>query len=199
MRRLLENVTRMYDRLRENCRRDKSDAAASEAAVAEIALMIAALDGVVLPEEYAAYRWISSRCAELSGAEDRGLREETAGKAGGLLLMAQVGAYTEAERLSAFGKIVREALPNGFDGRSRTDVRRSFVLWLAMAVSDGVFSGIERPALESLGESLDVANAIESGFFETAERLLRTMADPKDRSDAEAALDELVIFGSQAH
>jgi len=193
---LLERVTSGFVRTRSDGKELRNGTGEMDVAVAEIALMIAAIDGVVLPEEFEAYRWITNRCAGLSDGERQKRLDDAVCKAGRLLLMAQVGAYSEADRLSVFGEMVQEALPNGFADCTKTDIRRSFVLWLAMAVSDGEYSGIERLAIGRLYEHLAPSDKFEPGFFETVERLLRNLADPEMRSEAERDLDRLVIFSA---
>ena len=190
----LEKVTAGFVRTRTETAKIPSDADRLDIAVAEIALMIAALDGCVRSEEFAAYQRIANRCQGLSDAERRRLLDDAVARAGRLLMMAQVEAYSEAERLAVFGELVRGILPNGFAGCSPTDVRRSFALWLSAAVADGEVSGIERQAVAFLRKRLAADTAFASGFFEAAERQLRNLEDPLLRAEAERALDQLVIW-----
>lgn len=190
----LEKVTAGFVRTLTETAKVPSVADRLDVAVAEIALAIAALDGTVLPEEFAAYRWIVGRCPGFSEDGKRSHLDDAVARAGRLLMMAQVGAYSEAERLAAFGDLVNEAMPEGFTDRTRTDVRRAFVLWLSMALSDGGYSGIERQAVELLRKCLAADTVFAPGFFEAAERHLRDLADPLLRSEAERALDQLVIW-----
>ena len=190
----LEKVTAGFVRTRTETAKVPSAADRLDVAVAEIALMIAALDGCVRSEEFAAYQRIANRCQGLSDAERRRLLDDAVARAGRLLMMAQTGVYSESERLAVFGELVHGVLPNGFAGCSPIDVRRSFALWLSAAVADGEVSGIERQAVELLRKRLAADTVFAPGFLEAAERHLRDLADPLLCSEAERALDQLVIW-----
>jgi len=194
LKRMLEDVAASFVRLRSCKDGSGSRTGAFDAAVAEVSLMIAALDGTLLPEEFAAYRWTVGRCSGFSEEERQTRLDAAVCKAGRLLMMAQVGAYSEAERLSVFDEIIDETMPSDFWCGSQADVRRSFVLWLSMAFSDGQYSGIERQAIGLLHSRLDPCVALDAGFFETAERLLADMGESERRADAEKQLDQLVVF-----
>lgn len=190
----LEKVTAGFVRTRTETAKALSVDDARDVAVAEVALMIAALDGCIETEEFAAYQRIANRCRGLSDAERRRFMDEAVAWAGRLLMMAQTGVYSDGERLSVFGELVRSVLPNGFIGCSPTDVRRSFVLWMTAAMADGEIAGIEHQAIMILRQMLADAVRLDAEFFETAERLLKKLADPLQRSEAEHELDHLVVW-----
>lgn len=124
--------------------------AALDRGVLTVALLLAALDGTVLPEEYAAFESLAKKCRGATAKNVRALLDKVLHDAGYLMAMAQVGVYSVKERLAVFVKLAEEALPGGFADGSLADVRRAFALWTTMGVSDGTFSGVERAALEGL-------------------------------------------------
>jgi len=118
--------------------------------ILEVALMVAALDGTILPEEYASFERLARTCRGNTEKNVRACLDRALRAGGYLMAMAQVGAYTPEERVAAFVEAAADALPGGFDEGTPADVRRAFALWVAMGVSDGEFSEIERKAVEEL-------------------------------------------------
>jgi len=130
----------------------KKDAelAALDRGVLEVALMIAALDGEILPSEYAAFEELAKTCRGYTAKAARACLDSALKSAGYLIAISQVGCYDEKARLAAFVEMATAAMPKGFACGSMADLRRAFALWVAMGVSDGGFSDLERKAVEAL-------------------------------------------------
>ena len=150
---VIENVTKVLADIVTGGKRKDPKLAALDRGVLEVALMIAALDGSVMPAEYAAFVDLGAKCRGCSAKVCRELLDRALRKAGYLIALAQVGTYSEADRLAAFLKMAVEALPFGFEQGTAADVRRAFALWVSMGVSDGSFSPIERMAVEALRDN----------------------------------------------
>jgi len=198
---MLENVAKTLAGVQVGGKKGDSDLAALDRGILEIALMIAALDGTILPGEYAAFESLAKKCRGYSAKDARARLESTLAKAGCLMAMAQVGTCSESTRLATFVRMAGEALPKGFVCGSMADLRRAFALWVAMGVSDGAFSGVERKAVRALERSFALARAaktkkfvafFEPGFLAQAEKLVCDMAVPAKRAKAAAALESLV-------
>jgi len=198
---MLENVAKTLAGVQVGGVKGDAGLAALDRGILEIALMIAALDGTILPSEYAAFESLARKCRGYSAKDARARLESTLAKAGCLMAMAQVGSCSESARLATFVRMAGEVLPKGFVRGSMADLRRAFALWVAMGVSDGAFSGFERKAVRALERSFALVRAaktkkfvpfFEPGFLARAEKLACDMAVPAKRAAAAAALETLV-------
>jgi len=116
--------------------------------VLQVSLMIAALDGVILPDEYDAFDRLARKCRGYSEAAAAEAFDAALHAAGYLLL--QSGRVDKKRLLELFPDEAEAALPSGFAYSSPVDVRRAFVMWTAMGMSDGEFSGVEREGILGL-------------------------------------------------
>jgi len=199
---ILEHVAGTLGSLRTGGRRSDPELAALDRGVLTVTLLIAGLDGTILPEEYRAFESLAQSCRGGSRKNVRALLDGALGDAGRLVAMAQVGVYTERERLDVFAKAAAAALPTGFDRGTLADLRRAFALWVAMGVSDGRFSDVERKGVEALvrmfaevetpDRTKRRVSLLEEDFFENAERIVRNLATPSRREQATADLETLV-------
>ena len=115
--------------------------------VLTVAMMVAALDGVIEPDELKAFSKLADQCRV--GAGERAARYEAAlHSAGYMLLVSRSGASKKAI-VQAFVAEAEKVLPQGFAGGSGEDIRRALVIWITMGLSDGRFSGIERTCVEA--------------------------------------------------
>jgi len=121
-----------------------------DSGILEVAFMISALDGAVLPAEVAAFDRLAQDCRGYDPSKRKSLLDSAARKAGYLMALEAMGLFTPEERVAAFVSEALKALPAGFASGDLVDVRRAFVMWVGMGVSDGYFSGIERAAIEAL-------------------------------------------------
>jgi len=179
----------------------KKGAAELDRGVMEVALMVAGLDGTILPTEYAAFEMLVKRSRGVAAQTAKDLLNSAVGKAGTLMAMAQIGSFSENERLAAFVKMAKDSLPKNFAKGSLVDIRRAFALWVAMGVSDGSFSSIERKAIVRLALRFSVARSLkakkqvtllEKDFFEKAERIVRDLTIATKREATEQALADFI-------
>jgi len=173
--------------------------------VLTVGLLVAALDGTILPDEYAAFRTLARKCRGGTAKNVRALLDAALPAAGQLMAMAQVGVYSEKERLAAFLSAAAKALPSGFAIGSMADLRRAFALWVTVGVADGEFTAAEKAALTALEWHYAVARAqkatkgdagsfrlLEPDFLKKAEKIARDLAVPSKRAKAELLLEELI-------
>jgi len=146
---LLPNVTKMLSTIRLVGRRDPK-LSRLDFGILEVALMVAALDGEILDSEYESFVSLAKKCRGYTAANAKKCLDAALRKGGYLMAIAKVGNYSDKERIDAFVDLAIEAMPRGFVGGELSDLRRAFVLWIAMGVSDGEFSNIERRAIDAL-------------------------------------------------
>ena len=146
--------------------------------VLTVAMMVAALDGVIEPTELKAFSKLADQCRV--GAGERAVRYGAAlHSAGYMLLVSRSGASKKAI-VQAFVAEAEKVLPRGFAGGSGEDIRRALVIWITMGLSDGRFSGIERACVEAF--CAQVAEIMKKRRNSRRERLWlglwpRSMAD----------------------
>ena len=126
---------------------DDSELGRVDFGVLTVAMMIAALDGVVQPDEFKAFSRLAEKC-RVSKGEKAARYSSALHSAGYMLLLARSGMSKRALSLVFLDEAER-VLPMGFAGGKAEDVRRALVLWVTMGLSDGEFSGVERAAVES--------------------------------------------------
>lgn len=115
--------------------------------VLTVAMMVAALDGVIEPAELKAFSKLADQCRVSAG--EKAVRYGAAlHSAGYMLLVSRSGASPKAI-VQAFVAEAAKVLPQGFAGGSGEDIRRALVIWITMGLSDGQFSGIERACVEA--------------------------------------------------
>lgn len=143
-------------------------------AVLQVALMVAALDGKVRKSETESFLALAAKCRGASAKSVKSAYEYALRAAGYITVLTQV--EDEEKVLGAFVDEVVKAMPEDFLMAHPEDVRRAFVIWTAMAMSDGEYSGIERKAIEALvsrfvviktkifQEKIDRAMAMSSAF-----------------------------------
>ena len=126
---------------------DDSELGRVDFGVLTVAMMIAALDGTIRPDEFKAFSRLAEKC-RVSRGEKAARYNAALHSAGYMLLLARSGMSKRALSL-VFLDEAEHVLPMGFAGGKAEDVRRALVLWVLMGLSDGEFSGVERAAVES--------------------------------------------------
>jgi len=202
---ILETVVKTFSRVKSGGKKREPKLAELDRGVLTVGLFVAALDGSILPEECAAFLALAENCRCGSAKSARTLLDAALPAAGRLMAMAQVGVYSEEERLVAFLSAAKKALPHGFAGGSMADLRRAFALWVTIGISDGLFSSVEKAAIHALIRRLAVMRAkktkqgeskafqlIEADFLQKAEKIVRDLASAAKCAKAEEALEELI-------
>ena len=126
---------------------DDSELGKVDFGVLTVAMMIAALDGTIQPDEFKAFSRLAEKC-RVSKGEKAARYNAALHSAGYMLLLARSGMSKRALSLVFLDEAER-VLPMGFAGGKAEDVRRALVLWVTMGLSDGEFSGVEREAIKS--------------------------------------------------
>jgi len=203
---VLDTAAKTFAKVKLGGRKDDRKLAELDRGVLTVGLLVAALDGTILPEEYAAFEALAQKCRGGSAKNVRTLLDAALPQAGQLMAMAQVGVYPEAERLAAFLMAAKKVLPRGFADGSMADVRRAFALWVTVGVADGEFSDLEQAVLTALEWHYSILRLkknrkknlafrlLERGFLAKAEKIARDLAAPAKRAKAEAALEELIAM-----
>ena len=127
----------------------KDRIAKTDLGVLKVAFMVAALDGEVTADEYAAFDALAKKCRGYTPkAAEEALND--AMRSAGYLLLLSKRVKKDADLVKAFVAEARAALPNGFAYLSLEDVRRAIVTWIMMGMSDGAYSVRERACIEAL-------------------------------------------------
>ena len=126
---------------------DDSELGRVDFGVLTVAMMVAALDGVIQPDEFKAFSRLAEKC-RVSKGEKAARYNAALHSAGYMLLLARSGMSKRALSL-VFLDEAEHVLPMGFAGGKAEDIRRALVLWVTMGLSDGEFSGVEREAIKS--------------------------------------------------
>lgn len=124
-----------------------------DSAVLRVAMMIAALDGDVSEAELATFEKLAAQC--------RGFNKESAAKvfdeglhaAGYLMLQAK--RLNQKKLVELFADEAIAMMPDDFVLGSGADIRRAFVMWTTMAMSDRDYSDVERKAIAEFRRRLD--------------------------------------------
>lgn len=121
-------------------------------AILEVALLVAGLDGRILPCETRAFWQLVQRCPAYTPecaqvSFERGMRG-----AGYLVAIGQPGVFTRAQRVEAFVSEALKTLRASGLGEAMKNPVKAFAIWTAMACVDKDFSDIEQMGLRALCE-----------------------------------------------
>ena len=141
-------VARILSGLKFNyLKEDDSELGRVDFGVLTVAMMVAALDGVIQPDELKAFSKLAEKC-RVSKGERPAHYNAALHSTGYMLLLARSGMPRRALSLVFLDEAER-VLPAGFAGGRAEDIRRALVLWVSMGLSDGEFSGVERASVEA--------------------------------------------------
>lgn len=156
--------------------------------VLDVAMMISAIDGEILPAEIAAYNRLLGECRGLTEADVPAASNEMLRKVGFLTSLKQSG-ISDRECIVSLVREAKSQLPRDFPSGS-SDLRRALVFWTTMAVSDGEYSPLERAAVRALAECFSAE--IDEALLSKIEDLTRKLADPSQQARARIELEALV-------
>lgn len=117
-------------------------------AVLKVAMMVSALDGEVQENEIVAFGNMAKKCRGYSPEAAEAALREGLHAAGYLTLQAK--RLKEKDFIEEFVNEAIAALPEDLVIGRADDVRRAFVTWLSMAMSDEDYSQVERKAIMAL-------------------------------------------------
>lgn len=135
----------------------------SEFAILEVAFLMTALDGHIDDSERAMFEKLSEQCKWIDVEKSKEVLEKI-GCATNRLLKAKKGK-TDAEFISVFMREVGRICDWKQFVRDSSNVRRAFIMWTAMAMSDNDFADIERMALAALAQKMNSYPVIEDDFL----------------------------------
>lgn len=136
----------------EYLKEDDSELGKVDFGVLTVAMMVSALDGVIQPSELKAFDSLAQQCRVSDG--ERAARYESAlHSAGYMMLISRSGASKRAI-VETFVHEAEKVLPHGFAGGKAEDIRRAFVIWVTMGLSDGEFCGLERACVEAFRDKV---------------------------------------------
>lgn len=137
-----------------------------DSAVLKVAMMVSALDGHVTDKELKAFERLAKECRGYTAEDAKRVFREGLKSAGYIELAARTLGLKEL--ITLFVEEAEAIVPNGFVFGNAREVRRAFVMWMAMAMSDGEFSAVERKAIKEFA-------AIVSMRVETVQRSNATL------------------------
>jgi len=157
--------------------------------VLDVAMMISAIDGEILPAEIGAYNRLLGECREASKADVPAATEAVMRKVGFLTSLKQSG-ISDRECIVSLVREAAAQLPEDFAARPVADRRKAVVFWTMMALSDGTYSSLEHAAVRALADRF--AGELGEEFLAQAERLVKELADPAKKAQARSALADLL-------
>lgn len=157
--------------------------------VLDVAMMIAAIDGEILPAEIAAYNRLLEEFRGLTKAEIPAATEEMRRKVNFLALLKQ-SEISDRECLVSLVREAKRQLAVDFAAGSAADRRRAVVFWTMMAFSDGDYSTLEQKAVHALTERF--APELAGDFLTEVEDLTRDLANPAQKEHARMELEALI-------
>lgn len=154
--------------------------------VLDVAMMIAAIDGEILPAEIAAYNRLLADCRGMTKADIPAATSEMMRKMDFLASLKQSG-ISDRECIVSFVREATAQLSESFSLSSAADRRRAIVFWTMMAFSDGDYSSLERAAVHALVGQ--VATDLGSEFLAKVEDLVKGLSDPARQVQARSELE----------
>lgn len=158
--------------------------------VLQVAMMITALDGDVREDELAAFDRLAKKCAGYTAESAAAALKQGLRAAGYLALQAK--RLKEKDLIAEFVEEAMSAMPEGLLLGRAEPVRRAFVMWISMAMSDGDYSGVERKAIAALlkriGETMSDRDEKERSMWrEIAPAYAVAYADERQTFEARKA------------
>lgn len=126
--------------------------ASVDLAVLKVAMAVAALDGDVSEPELAEFEQLAEECEIPEGEKREEVFEKCLRFSGYIDLQAR--RLPKEKLIELFVDESFDALPNSFFRGDMERIRRAFAMWVAIAMSDDYFAGIERQAIARLRERI---------------------------------------------
>ena len=137
-------------------------------AILKIAFLLTALDGHIDESERAMFAKLAEQCKEIDVDQARTVLHDVE-KATKRLLRAKKGR-TDKAFLEIFLKEADAVCDWASFVRDSRHVRRAFMMWTAMAMSDGDYAEIERKAILLMMQKVNSYPLIDKAFLEAAEK-----------------------------
>lgn len=137
-------------------------------AILKIAFLLTALDGHIDESERAMFAKLAEQCREIDVDQARKVLGDVE-KATRRLLKAKKGK-TDRAFLQVFMKEADAVCDWAAFVRDSRRVRRAFMMWTAMAMSDGDYAEIERRAILLMMKKVNSYLLIDEKFLQTTEK-----------------------------
>lgn len=199
--------------------RESSRLGKLDAGILQVAMMVSALDGHVTEDELQTFEKLAKKCRGYNAESAKAVFREGLKAAGYIELAART--LSAKELLALFADETGVALPDGFAYGDAKDVRRAFVMWTAMAMSDDEYAPVERKAVGLLADRVRAqiqkrrdanfrrqslspafaaafrekngdANVLPNDFFKQAEQLIAKFKRDTSAPAAMAQLKKLI-------
>ncbi len=156
----------------------------AEFAILKVAFLLTAIDGRIEESERKMFDTLAARCREvdvdeaktvLASVDSATKRMLRAAGRKGVAFMACVakrscGSSESKDVLNLFMEEVNVICDWAEFVKDSARVRRAFVMWTAMVMSDGDYSEIESTAISRLQDKVNSYKLIDNGFLKTAGR-----------------------------
>lgn len=145
-----------------------ADAKQFDFAILKIAFLLTALDGHIDESERAMFAKLADQCKEIDVDQAQKVLRDME-KATQRLLEEKKGK-TDKAFLQIFIREADAVCDWGLFVRDSRRVRRAFMMWTAMAMSDGDYSEIERKAILLMMQKVNSFPLIDAGFLQASEK-----------------------------
>lgn len=142
--------------------------AESDLVILKVAFLLSAVDGRIDESERAMFRKLSEQCKDIDVKAAEKIVPEM--EAAAIQLAGAKAALSEKAFLDLFMKEVGAFCDWPAFVKNSIQVRKAFVMWIAMSTADGDFSAIERKALLRIRKLVNSFEMIDDGFLCAAEK-----------------------------
>ena len=158
--------------------------------ILKVSMMIAAIDGKVLEREIATLRRLARRCVGWTEESCAAALKDALHSAGYILL--QSGRLKEKALIAEFVEEAKRVLPDSFAKSPKGKIRRAFVMWTAMAMSDLRYSLVERKTLLSLRKALGLEKIVTDEYLRETVRMFVRLTDESTVTEAASMLKTFI-------
>ena len=141
--------------------------AESDLVILKVAFLLSAVDGRIDESERAMFRKLAEQCKDVDVKAAEKVVPEM--EATAIRLAGAKAKLPEKAFLDLFMKDVGACCDWSAFVRDSRQVRKAFVMWIAMSAADDDFSEIERKALSRIRKLVNSFELIDDGFLSAAE------------------------------
>lgn len=170
--------------------------------ILKVAFLVAAIDGEVTAEEFTVFDAMARRCKGYDEEQGGNVLDDAMRSAGYLLLVSS--RLSDTALVKAFIDEVDRVLPAGYAYfQTVAELRRAFITWIAMGMSDGDYSIREKKCIDALRKHFAAARiaAMEGSIVSSpmpmfskddVENIARRISGLDDTAAAARKLKELL-------
>lgn len=142
--------------------------AESDLVILRVAFLLSAVDGHIAESERAMFRKLSEQCKDIDVKVAEKIVPEM--EAAAIRLAGAQATLSEKAFLDLFMKEVGTFCDWPAFVKNSIQVRKAFVMWIAMSMADGNFSAIERKALSRIQKMVNSFEMVNADFLCAAEK-----------------------------